>query len=98
MCLGAEEGVDPDDEGRGGAEHLEQFAREDGDVGEAVRTHTHTHMLFQKHTHTETQTTTHANPDIHALKPRHTHTHNPRHKHTHTKSPTHANCDTQKKN
>ena len=64
LCLGAEEGVDPDDEGRGGAEHLEQFAREDGDVGEAVRTHTHTCYFKSTHTqkprqpHMQTQTYT----------------------------------------
>jgi len=60
LGLGAEEGVDTDDEGRGRAEHLQQFAREDGDIGEAVRrererdTHTHRHRHAHTHTHTRT--------------------------------------------
>lgn len=35
LCLRAKERVDTDDEGSGGAQDLQQFPRQDGNVGEA---------------------------------------------------------------
>lgn len=37
LCLRAEEGIDTDDEGGGGAQDLQQFPRQDGNVGKAER-------------------------------------------------------------